>query len=81
MTNSQINKTFLKSTDSKIRGVVLSAIADHYGITKERAMEEVCHEEAEHLLEYLTGSIRLAASVLMQKHSVKLIISDLKSNN
>jgi len=68
MNNAQINKTFLETTDAKTKNEVLSAIASHYGISKVEAMDEVCYEDAEHLLDYLTGSVRLAISLLMKRH-------------
>lgn len=68
MTNSQINQRFLSSTDAKTKNEVLSAIAAHYGITQAEAMMEVVDAEAEHLLDYLTGSTRTAVSLLMKRH-------------
>jgi len=68
MTTAQINKTFLEATDAKTKNEVLSAIASHYGISKAEAMDEVCNEEAEHLLDYLTGTVRLAISLLMKRN-------------
>ena len=69
-TNQTINKSFLASTDEKTRNEILAAIASHYGITKVDAMDEVADEEAEHLLDYLTGSIRTATSLLMKRHNL-----------
>lgn len=68
-TNETINKNFLAATDAKTRDAVLSAIAAHYGITTAAAFEEVTTEGAEHLLDYLTGSVRSAVSVLMQRRA------------
>jgi hypothetical protein len=68
LTNSQINKAFLTATDSKTKDSILTAIAKHYGISKEDAFSEIIDDEAEHLLDYLTGSIRDAAHVLMRRH-------------
>lgn len=68
MTNGQINQTFLTATDAKTKAAVLTAIANHYGITQQKAMEEVTDQEAEHLLDYLTGTIRTATSLLMKRH-------------
>lgn len=70
MTNQTTNQKFLSATDAKTRDEVLNAIAKHYGITKNEALEEVTHEESEHLLDYLTGSVRTATSVLMQRHGL-----------
>jgi hypothetical protein len=70
MTTNEINKTFLAATDKKTKTAILSAIAAHYGITQTEAFEEVIHEEAEHLLDYLTGNIRTATSLLMKRHNL-----------
>jgi hypothetical protein len=70
VTNQAINKKFLSVTDAKIRDDVLSAVANHYGITKDAALEEITHDEAEHLLDYLTGTVRTAISVLMLRHGL-----------
>jgi len=55
-------------TDSKTRDEVLSAVAIQYGISKEEALEEITNEQAEHLLDYLTGTTRTAISLLMRRH-------------
>jgi len=65
------NKTFLDKTDERTRNQILDSIASHYGITKQEAYDEVTATDAEHLLEYLTGSVRSAVSVLMQKMGLK----------
>lgn len=70
MNNGQINKLFLESTDSETKNEVLSAIAKHYGISTSDVMDEVTDDEAEHLCDYLTGSIRSAVYVLMQRHNL-----------
>lgn len=70
MTNAQVNARFLALTDVKTKDEILDNIASHYGITKAEALGEVIHEEAEHLLDYVTGPVRAAASVLMQRHGL-----------
>jgi hypothetical protein len=50
-------KLFLDSVDPRIKSKILSNIADNYGITKEEAFEEITDEDAEDLLEYITGSL------------------------
>lgn len=70
MTASQKNAAFLAATDAATRRDVLNSIAQHYGITTEDAYEEVTDPEAEHLLDYLTGSVRSAVSVLMRRHAL-----------
>lgn len=70
MTNQAINKTFLSTVDAQTRDEILSDVARNYGITKDEALEEVTHEDAEHLLDYLTGKVRTAASLLMRRHGM-----------
>jgi uncharacterized phage-associated protein len=70
VTNQTINKAFLSVVDAKTSAEVLSTVAQHYGITKAEALEEVTHEDAEHLLDYLTGSVRTAVNVLMRRHGL-----------
>ena len=69
---SNMNATiaFFSVTDSKTKNEILSAIAKHYGISQSEALEEVTGEEAESLLDYLTGSIRTATSLLMKRHGI-----------
>jgi hypothetical protein len=70
MKNNEINKKFLSLTDANVRDEVLSHIANHYRITKEEALEEISDEEAEHLLDYLSGPVRTATSLLMRRHNL-----------
>jgi hypothetical protein len=65
-----ITKSFLAATDAKTKTEILTAIAKHYGITQSEALEEVTDEDAEHLLDYLTGNIRTATSLLMKRHNL-----------
>ncbi len=67
MTNAQTNRAFLTTTDRATRADIIGTIAAHYGCTAEAALEEVTQDEAEHLLDYLTGSTRSAVHVLMQR--------------
>lgn len=65
------NAAFLSVINAEARNSILAAISANYGITASEAFDEVTHAEAEHLLEYLTGATRAAASVLMQKHGMR----------
>jgi len=67
MTNAQINLKFFTLCGSSTRHEILTAIANHYGITTQQAYMEVIDDEAEHLLDYLTGSVRTAAHLLMRR--------------
>lgn len=69
MTNAQINTNFLASTDAATKSSILANIAKHYGITSAEAYAEVTDEEAEHLLDYVTGPERAATSLLMKRHA------------
>lgn len=68
MTNSEKNITFLNLIDSETKAAILENIANHYQIDIQRAFDEVTHEKAEHLLDYVTGPQRNATYVLMQKY-------------
>ena len=68
MTNAQINAKFLAVTDAATKAAILANIAKHYGITSAEAYAEVTDDEAEHLLDYVTGKERIAASLLMKRH-------------
>jgi len=68
--NSNITKAFFALTDVKVKNDVLGNIATHYGITRAEALAEVTGDEAESLLDYLTGSVRTATHVLMKRHQL-----------
>jgi hypothetical protein len=67
MTNAQKNFSFLRSADVQTRDVIFAAIGSHYGITRNEVQDEVTGADAEHLLDYLTGSVRTATSLLMRR--------------
>lgn len=69
--HNEITIEFLNSIDSKTKNEILSNIANHYGITKESAYEEITDEESESLMDYITGEIRPAISLLFQKFKAK----------
>ncbi|KAB7891448.1 hypothetical protein [Poseidonibacter ostreae] len=68
-TNSEKNKAFLKAIDSQSKNDILDNIAKHYGITNDEAEDEVTDDEAEHLLDYITGNQRNGAYALMLIHN------------
>lgn len=68
--NSTITKAFLARIDSKTKDMILDNIANHYGATHEQIMEEITGDEAESLLDYTTGKVRFATSVLMQTYGL-----------
>jgi hypothetical protein len=69
MTNAQITSRFLAATDAKTKAAILANIANHYGITSAEAFAEVTDEDAEHLLDYVTGPERAATSLIMKRHA------------
>ena len=70
MTNAQTTARFFAAADAKTKGAILANIAKHYGITQAEALDEVTDDEAESLLDYVTGPERAATSVLMQRHGL-----------
>lgn len=72
LTNSSITKAFLNQTDSKIKNEILINVANCYGITTAMAYEELISEDAESLMDYITGSIRPAISVIFNRFKVSL---------
>lgn len=70
-TNGSINQEFLAKIDAGSKSKILANIANHYGITVGHALSEVTDADAEHLLDYMTGPERTAASVLMKRHGTR----------
>ena len=64
ITNSQINQKFLASITPQIKALILGNIARHYGISPDAAFSEVTGEEAENIMDYVTGRDRLAISII-----------------
>lgn len=67
MNNSKTTIAFLSKTTKQARAMILENIANHYCITVSDAFEEVTDEDAEHLLDYVTGPTRAATQVLMMR--------------
>jgi len=67
MNNAAITIAFFKSIPEKTKTAILENIAVNYGITYQEAYEEVTDEDAENLLDYVTGSERTATSLLMKR--------------
>ena len=66
MTNAETTLKFLSATTRKTVNMILDNIAGHYGCTRAEAFNEVTHDEAESLLDYVTGPERAATHVLMK---------------
>lgn len=61
---------FLALVDPATKADILNNIARHYGIITSEAFIVVTDVDAEHLLDYVTGPMRAATSVLMQKYNL-----------
>lgn len=68
-----VNAQFLSVITAQAKSEILQSIAAHYGISQDEAYQEVTGAEAEHILDYMVGSERSAASVLMQRCGLRLI--------
>ena len=68
MTHAETSIKFLNATTRKTVNMILDNIACHYCCTRAEAFTEVTHEEAESLLDYVTGPERAATQVIMQKY-------------
>lgn len=69
--NGQLTKRFFDAIDDATRDEIIESIADHYGITRDAARQEVTDDDAEHLLDYMIEPMRTATSALMQRHSLR----------
>ena len=67
MTNSKLTIDFLDSLNLKTKNEILINIANHYGITLHEAYDEITYDYAENIMDYVTGSIRPAVSLLYKK--------------
>ena len=63
-----MNAQFLSMIDDAARTRILANIACYYGITETAALAEVTSDDAEHLLDYVTGEVRWTTMALMQRH-------------
>jgi hypothetical protein len=68
--NKHRNRIFLKTISTTSRNLILDNIANHYNVSREDAYEEVVGDEAEHLLEYITGVERNATLILMKRYGL-----------
>ncbi|GAB1462274.1 hypothetical protein [Pedobacter sp.] len=67
MTNSQFNIAFLNWVQPATKQAILTNIANHYGISADNAYNEVVDEDAENILDYVTGSLRNATNYMVKK--------------
>jgi uncharacterized phage-associated protein len=68
MTNGAKTKSFLETVNRETKDDIINNIASHYGITAAQALEDVTDDEAEHLLDYVTGPLRTGVSVFMRMY-------------
>jgi hypothetical protein len=64
---AQMTKNFLNSLSLNTKNEILVNIANHYGINTQQAYDEVTDEDAEDLIDYVTGETRKLVSLLIQK--------------
>lgn len=69
-TQGKINEAFVTSLDNKTFLTVMNNISNNYGISTTEALEEVCDDEAENIMDYITGDIRPAVSLYFNKFKI-----------
>lgn len=67
MSNNQITKRLFSLLQPQTVAIILENIANHYGISAVDAKAEVLDDEAESILDYVTGSVRTATSLQMKR--------------
>ncbi|GAB4486735.1 MAG: hypothetical protein OHK0019_00910 [Saprospiraceae bacterium] len=67
MKNSEINRAFLNGTTAEMKAIILQNIANHYGVSTKEIYEELTDEEAENIMDYITGKERAAIHVIYKK--------------
>ena len=67
MTNGFMAVVFLESIDKKTKNKILKNISMNYGISVNAAYLEVTNDESENLLDYVTGTERVATSFMMKR--------------
>jgi hypothetical protein len=70
MQYNEITLKLFSIIESHTKQAILENVSAHYGITTGEALLELVDPEAEHLLDYLTGSARAAAKALMQRNGL-----------
>lgn len=72
MSHAKLNKKFLQVAPKATTDAVLNSIAKHYGTTVADIKDELTHEDAESILDYIPEvGMRRAVSVLMQKYGIR----------
>jgi hypothetical protein len=71
MTHATITIAFLNSLDLKVKNEILTNIANHYGISNQEACEDVTDEDAESIMDYVSGNIRQTVSLFFNKFKMR----------
>ena len=71
MTNAEATAKFFANIDAGSKAAILANIARNYYITPAQALDEVLDDEAEDLLEYITGPARVLASGMMRHQGLR----------
>ena len=71
MNNAAINQAFLASVSKEMKNAIVSNIAKHYGINIYEAELELYDDEAESIMDYITGPERSAISLIYNKFTGK----------
>lgn len=58
MDYSKFNESFLNHIDDDLKQSILKNIADLYNVTKKDVYIELTSDPAEHIIEYISGSLR-----------------------
>jgi hypothetical protein len=67
MNNGLLNEKFLTSLNKEVKNTILKNVSNHYHIDTNEAYQELIHEEAENILEYLTNDVRSATKLFYDK--------------
>ena len=65
---------FIEVLDTKTCNAIIENIASHYKITLNEAIDEVIDDEAESIMDYITGNVRTVASLFYNQFKLKLSI-------
>lgn len=72
--NATITRKFFSLTNAETQQAVLENIAKHYGISMNEALAEVTDDEAESLLDYVTGPLRVKVLAIYLRHDLPLSV-------
>lgn len=62
---------FLKTLDEQTKDSILTNIANHYGCSNEKAYAEITDEDAECIMDYVTGSMRSCIHLYYKKFLIR----------